>query len=202
MGGGGGRAFNTDGIIKRYEERILMTVLSDFILVGHQANGSYSLHTDKTGIFRTSLNSIAQSIADVLNRYAIPRLFAVNGWKPAALPQIKPTDVDSPDIGQLGQFMQAMAGTGITWFPDGNLENFVREAARLPQLDKDQVEVRRQMQMRTEASAFASANTAYVQSQQQQQMAQVGQLPLPGMEGMGEQAEEKAVAQEPKEKAQ
>lgn len=200
MGGGGGRAFNTDGIIKRYEERILMTILADFILVGHQANGSYSLHTDKTGIFRTSLNSIAQSIADVLNRYAIPRLFAVNGWKPAALPQIKPSDVDSPDIAQLGQFMQAMAGTGITWFPDGDLENFVRDAARLPQLDKDQVEMRRKMQMRTEASAFASANTAYVQSQQQEQMAEAGQLPLPGMGGMGAQEEEAAVEQEPKEK--
>lgn len=198
MGGGGGRAFNTDGIIKRYEERILMTVLADFILVGHQANGSYSLHTDKTGIFRTSLNSIAESIADVLNRYAIPRLFMVNGWKPAALPIIKPSDVDSPDINQLGSFMQAMSGTGVTWFPDGDLENFVRQAARLPQLDKDQVEMRRQMQMRTEASAFAQANMQYVQSQQQDQMAEAGQLPLPGMEGMGEQEQEKAISQEPK----
>ena len=198
MGGGGGRAFNTDGIIKRYEERILMTVLADFILVGHQANGSYSLHTDKTGIFRASLNSITQAIADTLNRHAIPRLFLVNGWKPAVLPKITPTDVDSPDISQLGQFMQAMAGTGVTWFPDGDLENFVREAARLPRLDKDQVEMRRQLQMRNEAAQFAQANTAYVQSQQQEAMAEQGQLPLPGMEGMGEQAEQKAMKKEPK----
>lgn len=198
MGGGGGRAFDTDSIIKRYEERILMSVLADFILVGHQANGSYSLHTDKTGIFRTSLNSIARSIADVMNRYAIPRLFAVNGWKPSVLPKIMPSDVDSPDIAQLGQFMQAMANTGITWFPDGDLENFIRDAARLPQLDKDQVELRRQMQMRTEAAAFASSNTVYVQSQQQEQMAEAGQLPIPGMEGMGEREEEASVKLEPK----
>jgi hypothetical protein len=187
MGGGGGRAFNTDGIIKRYEERILMTVLADFILVGHQANGSYSLHTDKTGIFRASLNSITQSIADTLNRNAIPRLFMANGWKPSALPKINPTDVDSPDIQQLGSFMQAMAGTGVTWFPDGDLENFVREAARLPQLDKDQVEARRQLQMRNEASQFAQANMQYVQTQQQERMAEQGQLPLPGMGDPGQE---------------
>jgi len=181
LGSGGGRAFSTDAIIKRYEERILMTVLADFILVGHQSVGSYSLHTDKTGIFRTSLNSIANNIADVLNRHLLPRLFMANGWRPAALPTITPTDVDSPDITQLAQFMSSMASTGVTWFPDGDLENFVREAARLPQLDKDSVEKRRQMQQRTEATAFAQLNTEYIQSQQEVMMARMGQLPSPQM---------------------
>lgn len=196
MGGGGGRQFNTDAIIKRYEERILMTVLADFILVGHQSVGSYSLHTDKTGIFRTSLNSIAETIADVLNRYALPRLFMVNGWKPEHLPTIVPTDVDSPDIAQLGQFMQSMAGTGVSWFPDGELENFVREAARLPKLDKDQIEIRRQMQMRNDATAFVEANTQYIQAEQGQQMAESGQMPLPGMEGIQEPGAKQEQAEE------
>ena len=192
MGGGGGRAFNTDAIIKRYEERILMTVLADFILVGHQSTGSYSLHTDKTGIFRTSLNSIAQSIADTLNRHALPRLFMANGWKPENMPVITPTDVDSPDIAQLGQFMQSMAGTGVSWFPDGDLENFVREAARLPKLDKDAVEQRRKLQMQSEATQFAQANAEYLQAEQggilAEQggaMAEQGQMPVPGAESRG-----------------
>lgn len=179
---GGSRTFNTDQIIRRYEERILMTVLADFILVGHQSTGSYSMHLDKTGIFRTALNSVAEMIADTLNRYAIPRLFSINGWKPAELPKIVPSDVDAPDLNQLATFMSAMAGTGITWFPDGDLENFVRDVARLPKLDDDEVELRRQMQLRDEASRFAEANTAYVQSVQMEAAARTGQLPLPGME--------------------
>lgn len=182
LNSGGGRAFPTDAIIKRYEERILMTVLADFILVGHQSVGSYSLHTDKTGIFRTSLNSIANNIADVLNRHMLPRLFMANGWRPEALPTIVPTDVDSPDITQLAQFMGQMASTGVTWFPDGDLENFIREAARLPQLDKDAIEIRRQMQQRTEATAFAQLNTEYIQSQQEVMMARMGQLPSAQMQ--------------------
>lgn len=177
LGGGGGRAFNTDGIIKRYEERILMTVLADFIMVGHQATGSYSLHTDKTGIFRTSLNSIAENIADTLNRHAIPRLFLANGWKPANLPKIVPSDVDSPDITQLASFMQSMAGTGVTWFPDPTLENFVRDAARLPKLDEDEQERLRQMQLRSEATRFAQANSEYVQAKQMLTQSMMGQMP-------------------------
>lgn len=190
MGGGGGRAFNTDAIIKRYEERILMSVLADFILVGHQSVGSYSLHTDKTGIFRTALNAVAKNIADTLNRYAVPRLFMVNGWKPDVLPYFEPNDVDSPDIAQLAQFMSAMSGTGVTWFPDGDLENFVREAARLPKLDKDQVEMRRMLQMRSEATEFATANTEYLMAQNNQAMARMGQDPTaqqPGQPGQQEQ---------------
>lgn len=183
---GGSRSFNTDQIIRRYEERILMTVLSDFILVGHQGTGSYSMHVDKTGIFRTSLNSIAQMIADTLNRFAVPRLFSINGWKPDELPMIVPSDVDAPDLNQLATFMSAMSSTGITWFPDGDLENFIRDVARLPKLDDDELELRRQMQLRDQATQFAEANAAYVQSLQTEQAARMGQLPLPGMGGLGE----------------
>jgi hypothetical protein len=183
---GGSRSFNTDQIIRRYEERILMTVLADFIMVGHQSTGSYSMHVDKTGIFRTSLNSISQMIADTLNRYAIPRLFAINGWKPSELPKITPSDVDAPDLNQLATFMSAMSSTGITWFPDGDLENFIRDVARLPKLDDDELELRRQLQLRDQATQFAEANAVYVQSLQTEDAARTGQLPLPGMGGMGE----------------
>lgn len=162
LGSGGARQFQTDQIIARYKQDILMTVLSDFILVGHEQVGTYSTHTDKAGIFRTALNSVTGSIADTLNRHAIPRLFLVNGWKPERLPKIVPTDVDAPDITVLAQFMQQMATMGVTWFPDGDLENFLRGAARLPELDEEALERRRQMQMRSEATQFAQANSAYV----------------------------------------
>jgi hypothetical protein len=165
LASGGARSFDTSAIIQRYEQRILMTVLADFILVGHEGSGSYSMHTDKTGIFRTSLNSITQSIADTINRHAIPRLFMANNWKPSQLPKIVPDDVDAPDITVLGSFMQQMQAMGVQWFPDGDLENFMRSAARLPKLDEDQLEVRRQMQVRSEATQFAQANAEYVLSQ-------------------------------------
>ena len=185
LGGVGARAFNTDAIIQRYEQRMLMTVLADFIMVGHQDTGSYSLHVDKTGVFRTALNSIAQSIADTLNRHLIPRLFAANNLRLPELPKIVPTDVDAPDIAVLSAFMSQLSMMGVTWFPDGKLENFLRSAARLPELDEDQLEMRQQLQMRSEATAFAQANTEYVMAQQglTQSVLGGGQPAQPGAAG-------------------
>jgi hypothetical protein len=132
----GSRQFDINTIIERYETRMLMTVLADFIIVGHQGVGSYSMHTDKSGLFRAGIQSIAQSIADVFNRYAIPRLFEVNGWKLDELPQLVAGDIDPPDLTQLSSFMGQLANAGVTWFPDPELEKFLREAARLPKLDE------------------------------------------------------------------
>jgi hypothetical protein len=191
LGSGGGRAFSTDAIVRRYEERILMTVLADFILVGHQQTGSYSMHVDKTSIFRTALNSIGKSICDTFNRYAIPRLFEVNGWRPAELPELQASDVDVPDLGQLSQFMTAMQGTGVTWFPDGEMEKFVRKVARLPEMDEESYEVRQKMSRLSEMAAFANQQNAVLQaksqmqqilmqSQQAQAQAVTGAPPPPG----------------------
>lgn len=138
----GSRQFDINTIIRRYEERILMTVLADFILVGHQSVGSYALHTDKSGLFRAGVQSIADSIADTFNRYAIPRLFEVNGWKLDELPQLVAGDIDPPDLTQLSAFMGQLSNAGVQWFPDPELEKFLREAARLPKLDETNEQVK------------------------------------------------------------
>lgn len=155
LNSGGGRSFDTNSIIQRYEQRILMTVLADFIMVGHEGTGSYALHTDKTGLFRASINSVSQAIADVLNRYAVPRLFAVNGWKVEELPQFVPGDVDPPDLNQLASFMGQMSSAGVQWFPDPELEKFLRDAARLPKLDETTEQVREQQKKQSDVMALA-----------------------------------------------
>ncbi len=162
LGSGGGRQFGTDSVIQRYEQRVLMSVLADFIMVGHQGTGSYSMHVDKTGIFRTALNAVTESIAQVLNREAIPRLMQVNGFRLEAMPEFRPLDVDAPDLGQLSQFMGSMAGMGMQWFPNADMEDFVRRVARLPELspeDKDKVEIAGN---RSEKTAFLQNQAAFI----------------------------------------
>lgn len=147
MSSGGARQFDTTAIIQRYEQRILMTVLADFIMVGHESVGSYALHVDKTGIFRAALNTITDAIADVINRHAVPRLFDINGWKLDELPKVVPTNVDPPDLTQLTQFMTGMAGLGMQFFPDPDLEKFLRQTAHLPDIPEEVLEMRRQQAM-------------------------------------------------------
>lgn len=165
---GGARQHDTNALIQRYETRQLMTVLADFILVGHQGSGgTYNLHVDKTGIFRDALNAVATSIAEVFNRHAIPRLFAANGWKPDALPQIKPGNVDAPDLGQLSQFLTATAGLGFNWGPDTDMERYLRHAAGLPDIPEDAIATNRKYARMEEAARFAETQTRYMAARSQ-----------------------------------
>jgi hypothetical protein len=177
MSSGGTRQFDTNGIINRYEQRILMSVLADFILVGHEDTGSYSLHTDKTGIFRAALNAITKSIADTLNRYAVPRLFAVNGWKLDELPRFEPTNVDPPALDQLAAFISSTAGAGMQWFPDPELEKYIREIARLPEMTDEDVDYKRIMLEQQQAMEYGSGQMELLGLQQKAQMTAQGMTP-------------------------
>src|SRR5215831_5855926 len=194
MNSGGTRQFDTNSIIQRYEQRILMTVLADFILVGHEDTGSYSLHTDKTGMFRAALNAIAKTIADTLNRYAVPRLFALNGWKLDELPRFEPTNVDPPALDQLSAFISATAGAGMQWFPDPELEKYLREIARLPEMTDEDVDFKRAQLQQQQAMEYG-----------QNQMDMLGMKQKAEMMGQGytqEQAEMQAQQPTPDQQAQ
>lgn len=209
LGSGGARQFSTNELITRYEQRILMTCLADFILVGHQQTGSYNMHVDKTGIFRTAINQIIQSFCDDLNRHVIPKLFAANGWKPDELPKIKPSDVDAPDLGQLSQFLSATAGLGFNWGPDADMERYLRNAAGMPELGDDDYGKRRQLARKTEATRMAETQTAYLaarsalaETQAQQEMQAAGEM-LPeeaqmmaGQDAAGQQQQQAAAQQQ------
>ena len=177
MSSGGTRQFDTNAIITRYEQRILMSCLADFILVGHQDTGSYSLHTDKTGIFRAALNAITKAIADTLNRYAVPRLFAVNGWKLDELPRFEPTNVDPPALDQLAAFISATAGAGMQWFPDPELEKYIREIARLPEMTDDEVDFKREMLEQQQAMEYGSGQMELLGLKQKADMTAEGMTP-------------------------
>jgi hypothetical protein len=177
MSSGGTRQFDTNSIITRYEQRILMSVLADFILVGHQDTGSYSLHTDKTGIFRSALNSIAKRIADCLNRYAVPRLFAINGWKMDELPRFEPTNVDPPALDQLAAFISSTAGAGMQWFPDPELEKYIREIARLPEMTDEDVDYKRTMLAQQQMTEYATGQMDLLGIKQKAEMTAQGFTP-------------------------
>jgi hypothetical protein len=193
LNSGGARQHNTDAIIRRYEERQLMTILADFIMVGHQSTGTYNLHVDKTGIFREALNATARNIAEVFNRHAIPRLFAANGWRLEDFPKIVPSNVDAPDLAQLSQFLTSTAGLGFSWGPDADMEKFLRNAAGLPDLAPEELEIRRKEGRVDDAARYAEQQTRYmaarsqlVQAQAAEQAMLAGQ-PTPEMQAQSQQ---------------
>ena len=130
---GGSRQFDTNTIITRYDQRIATSVLADFILLGQAANGSYALSSDKTNLFSMSLRCWLEVIRSTFNDHAITRLFKVNGFDMTKLPTMEYGDIETPPLGDLGNYIQVLAGAGVPLFPDDNLENYLRGLASLPE---------------------------------------------------------------------
>jgi hypothetical protein len=127
---GGSRQFDTNTIINRKDQRIAMTVLADFILLGHEKVGSFALSSDKTDLFATAIAAYLGEIASVFNRYAITKLLDLNGMSGQC--EIKYGDIESPDLVALGDFITKLSSAGAELFPDDDLENDLRKKASLP----------------------------------------------------------------------
>lgn len=129
---GGRRQFDTDSIVQRYDSRIAMTVLADFILLGTKNVGSFALSSSKTELFSVALGAWLQSICDVFNRYAVPRLFELNVITADQLPKIIAGDIESIPLEELGEYISKLSGAGMALFPNEELENYLLKLAGLP----------------------------------------------------------------------
>lgn len=144
MSSAGQRTFDTTAIIQRYDQRIAMTVLADWVLLGHEKVGSFALSSEKTDVFAVALGTILDVVEDVMNRFAVPRLWRMNGWNEAEAPQIKHGDIEDRDLAALGTFLTTMQQVGIRLFPDPDLEKYVRDVAHLPEKSEETEQLQQQ----------------------------------------------------------
>jgi len=134
---GGARASSTTDIINRYDQRIAMTVLADFILLGHSGKfGSFALSKTKTSAFVMSLYGYLNMIRDVFNRYAIPRLLEINGLPLEFPPKLDYGDVDAPNLNELGNFIRNITGSEYVLATPLLLQSLL-QAAGLPSDESD-----------------------------------------------------------------
>lgn len=133
LSSGGSRQHDTDSIIRRYEQRIAMSVLADFIMLGHERVGTNSLSRDKTNMFVTAIGAWLDNIADTINRHAIPRLLEVNGMDLTRCPSLAHGEVSKVSIEELGDYVSKLSGTGAITF-DNEMERHLRQQADMPPL--------------------------------------------------------------------
>jgi len=127
----GGRQFDTGGVIQRYDQRIAMSLLSDFLLLGSDRVGSFALGTAKVDLWTLAVDSIAKSIAEVVNQYAIPRLLKLNAMRTDKLPYLTYGQVSSVELTEVADFVSKLASAGVL-LPDRELESHLRMLADLP----------------------------------------------------------------------
>ena len=131
----GSQKSDTDGIIQRYDMRIAQSVLSDVLLMGHASVGSYALAETKMANLTQTLNTWVNTITDVFNKDAIPRLFALNGIT-EKLPILYHGPVVSIDPLRLANILFRLVGVDIVR-PDDDMEPHMRNLLGLPQMNPE-----------------------------------------------------------------
>ena len=135
MSSGGGRQFDTGAIIERYVKHMAMTLMADFILLGHDSTGSFALSDNKTSLFSVALGAWMDMDAAVFNRHAVSRLFRLNGMPIDRLPKIVHGDIEEADLSKVSSFIASLVAAGMPLFPDPTLEAWLRKQAGMPEAD-------------------------------------------------------------------
>lgn len=139
LSSGGTRQFDTNAIIDRYDTRIAMTVLADFIFLGHQQTGSFALSSDKTELFAAAIGAYLDIICETFNSQGIPALIGINGKYFEGIsgyPKMTHGDIEDMDITKVSTFIKDMTGIGVL-VPDDGLEDYIRQAGHLPERTSD-----------------------------------------------------------------
>jgi hypothetical protein len=127
-------ALNTGTIIERYKLDIMTSVMADFLTLGHSSRGTQSLSLSKVDMFFQAIEGWVNGIAAVLNRHLLPRLWRLNAFDQALMPEYVPDLAQRIDLDALGNYVMHLAQAGMTMFPDQDLENFLRDAAGMPDI--------------------------------------------------------------------
>lgn len=140
---GGQRNFDTSKIIQRKNIEILLTLMADFLILGHEKVGSFALASSKTDMFATAIGSFLDSDCEVINRHAIPRLLAINGMPTENPPKLTHGDIESVDLTELGDFISKLSGAGVSLSPE--ILSYTLENAGLP-VPEDEKELEKMLE--------------------------------------------------------
>lgn len=136
---GSRRQFDTNAIINRYDQRIAITILADLVMLGADKVGSFALADVKKSMFAAGLEALLDSVTEIFNKYAIPRLFQLNlstFSDIADYPQIEHGEVESASLSELALFVNALTGAQIN-LTDPDTQNYLRELASMPRISEE-----------------------------------------------------------------
>lgn len=134
----GTKQFDTNKVIQRKNIEILITLMADFIMLGHEKVGSFALSSDKTNMFATAIGAFLDSDCEVVSRHAIPRLLRINGMPAVNPPKLTHGDIESVDLVELGDFISKLSGAGVSLNPE--ILGYTLEQAGLP-VPEDEAEL-------------------------------------------------------------
>lgn len=108
----GQKSYDTNAIINRYTSEILTALFADFLSLGSNGSGSFSLAESKISVVEMAIQSKLDEIKSQLNHDLIPQLFSLNGWDTDILPYMDYGSVSKESLDEIGKFVQRVSATG------------------------------------------------------------------------------------------
>lgn len=126
------RSHDISAVIDRYDKRKALATLTQFIFLGMQAVGSYALSRTQGDLFMLAASAWLKGIADIINRYAIPRLMALNSFPGiTGMPELVFNPMGIPNLIEIADYVNKLVDKEVLT-PDLELEKALRALAELP----------------------------------------------------------------------
>jgi hypothetical protein len=128
----GSRPVDHSAIINRHDQRIAMSMMADFIMLGHGKVGSYALSENKTDLFTTAVGAVADSIAEPINSTLIPLLGKMNGIPRELWPKLTHSDLKMQDPMVMANIASTLGASGFTNVLTPEIAAEILRTAKLP----------------------------------------------------------------------
>lgn len=154
MASPGAKMFDTGPVITRYNVEMAMSLMGDWLYLGHDKSGSWSLATVKVEQWNRNINSWLDRIATVVSKQGAKMLLALNGLD-GPPPKLVHTPVRSVDLEALAKYVVALSNSGNLTTPDVDLENHLRAAGQLPEVSEEALQAAEETRRRMEELTMA-----------------------------------------------
>ena len=147
---GGSKVVDTNMVISRYEKRILMSCLAQFLMLGMDNVGALATFEGGNDFFTAAVNGVADIIADSFTKQATHQLLYLNGYESDGI-KLQHSPVGDLDLPSLGDFF-AKVSPFLTFTAEDEI--WLRSLMRMPEKGIDELErIRDEEQARKDAIA-------------------------------------------------
>ena len=109
----GQKSYDTNAIIGRYTSEILTALFADFLALGSNGSGSFSLAETKVSIIEMTLESKLNEIKDQLNNDLVRQLWELNAWDTDVMPYFDYGNISRESLDEIGKFVQRVAAVAM-----------------------------------------------------------------------------------------
>lgn len=133
----GSRSIDTVAVINRYNTGMMISMLTDLLLVGHEKAGSWALSMNKSQLLAESIKAYLDAVHGVLNAHLVPDILRFNKMPTDTLPKLGiEGEIITPSVEELTGSIGDLTGAGWPLFPDTAVDTYLRQKLQLPEREK------------------------------------------------------------------